>query len=635
MRIFNVKLKKGQKKQLKLICTSAVLLVLSAVLIALCEPKRYVSLLLIMPAYILAGQKTLVKATKNLFRGKLFDETFLMSIASLGALALGEYLEAVAVMLFAGIGELFESYAVSNARGAIKELAKLCPDTLNVLKDEKVVKISADQAEVGDIFVLNPGERIALDGVIISGSCSLDLSMLTGESMPSQVSVGENVPAGAINIDGTLKIKATRKASDSFAARILASVEDAASKKSKTESLITKFSLWYTPTVCALAAVTAFLLPLFFGGYGASFARFSYAALEFLVVSCPCALIISVPLTFFGSIGGAAKQGILFKSNAATQTLSKASVCILDKTGTLTNGAFSVTNVKIAKNVSKNDFWRYLYLLENGSTHPIAAAIVKKALELCPDCADGQHDCEISELRGLGRVLLSDGKPHLLAGNEKLLKTYAVKINDFDLDFAQSVVHLAKDNEYLGYVELRDEPKASASGALERLARARIRCIVLSGDSDQAVKRVADELGIKEYHSSLLPQDKLDIAEEFIAKKGKRSVIFVGDGINDAPTLSRVDVGIAMGAMGSDAAIEAADIVISDDDLSKVAKAIEISKKTLSVAKQNIAFAIGVKIAVMILCLFGIVNMWGAVFADVGVSVIAILNAMRMLKVKN
>jgi len=576
-----------------------------------------------------------LQAIRNLFRGKLFDETFLMSVASVGALALGEYFEAVAVMLFAGVGELFESCAVANARGAIKELAKLCPDTVELLKDGNICIIAAENAQIGDVFIVNPGDRIALDGVIISGKSSLDKSALTGESLPVDVREGDFVCAGTINLVGELRIRATKTTADSFAARILACVEDAASKKSRAETLITRFSLWYTPAVCALAAFIAFVVPLFFGGYAKSFSQFSYIALEFLVVSCPCALIISVPLTFFGSIGGAAKQGVLFKSNTSQESLAKLSVCVFDKTGTLTNGVFSVCDVQAAENVTQNELFKAAYTAEKGSTHPIAKAISEHAQSVVSDVSLQSENAKISEFSGLGRVF-EDENTVIFAGNNALLNKFEVEIpENSDRDDASSVVYIAKNAKYLGCITLRDQPKEQAKNAVQTLQKSSVRCVMLSGDSHAAAGSVASELGIDEFNAKLLPEDKLRILEGYISKKGKGCVAFVGDGINDAPSLARADVGIAMGAMGSDAAIEAADIVISDDDPQKIARAHLISKRTVRIARQNIVFAIGVKVLVMILCTIGVVNMWGAVFADVGVSVIAILNAMRTLKMKN
>lgn len=598
----------------------------AAIIIGVCHLKWWARLLIVAPAYVLAGGATLKEAAGNILHGKIFDEKFLMSIASIGALALGEYFEAVAVMLFAGLGELFESYAVSNARGAIKELAKLCPDTVNLWENGEIRQISAENAKVGDVFVVNPGERIPLDGVVVDGLSFLDLSMLTGESLPVDAAAGDSVSAGGINIQGTLKIEAKKTAGDSFAARILASVEDAASKKSKAESLITKFSLWYTPAVCALAAVIAFIVPLFFGGYSQSFGRFSYVALEFLVVSCPCALIISVPLTFFGAIGGAAKQGILFKSNCAPEAMAKLSVCVFDKTGTLTNGAFCVTEVKLAEGVSEGEFWSAAYEAENGSTHPIAKAIAERAKAFAQ-----KHSGESMELRGMGRVFCKDGEPVTLAGNGALMEKYGIELPKTEFLDVGSVVHVAKYDKYLGCVTLRDTPKTHARDAVCALEGAGVKSVMLSGDAYASVKQTAEELEVKEFRAQLLPDDKLRYLEEYLSENDKNTVAFVGDGINDAPALARADVGIAMGAMGTDAAIEAADVVIADDNPEKVAKALAISRRTVGIAKQNIAFAIGVKLLVMVLCTIGVFNMWGAVFADVGVSVIAILNAMRTL----
>ena len=623
---FRIKLKRSQKKQLIRLCIAGALLIAAAIIIGVFDPVWWAALLIVAPAYLLSGGATLKEAGENILRGKIFDEKFLMSIASLGALALGEYFEAVAVMLFAGLGELFESYAVSNARGAIKELAKLCPDTVNLISDSEICVIPAEEAKIGDIFAVNPGERVPLDGKIVEGLSSLDLSMLTGESLPVDASVGDNVSAGAINIQGTLKIRAQKTSGDSFAARILASVEDAASKKSRAESLITRFSLWYTPAVCALAAIIAFVVPLFFGGYGESFGHFSYVALEFLVVSCPCALIISVPLTFFGAIGGAAKDGILFKSNSAPESMAKLSVCVFDKTGTLTNGKFTVTKVCLSEGVTEDQLFSAALSAESGSTHPIAKAIVDHGKAYASN-----RQGESLELRGLGRVFSVDGKAIALAGNEKLMEKYGINVPKDQVLSAGSVVHVAKDGKYLGYVLLCDTPKARSGSAVASLEESGVRSVMLSGDAHPSVLQVANELGIKEFKAKLLPDDKLRYLEEYLSKKGKNTVAFVGDGINDAPALARADVGIAMGAMGSDAAIEAADIVIADDNPEKVAKALIISKRTLRIAKQNIVFAIGIKLLVMVLCTLGIVNMWGAVFADVGVSVIAILNAMRTL----
>ena len=497
-RKFRIKLKKSQKKQLILLVTAAVLLIAAAIIIGFFDPLWWISLLIVAPAYLLSGGKTLKEAAENILHGKIFDEKFLMSIASLGALALGEYFEAVAVMLFAGLGELFESYAVSNARGAIKELAKLCPDTVNLIKDGEISVISADEAKIGDIFAVNPGERVPLDGVVVDGLSSLDLSMLTGESLPVDTAVGDNVSAGAINIQGTLKIEAKKTAGDSFAARILASVEDAASKKSKAESLITRFSLWYTPAVCALAAIIAFIVPLFFGGYSQSFGRFSYVALEFLVVSCPCALIISVPLTFFGAIGGAAKQGILFKSNSAPEVTAKLSVCVFDKTGTLTNGTFSVSEVRFAEGVSESDFWSAAYEAENGSTHPIAKAIVDRAKAFATSTQG-----ESMELRGLGRVFCVNGEALTLAGNAKLMEKYGIDLPKNQATAPGSIVHVAKNGEYLGFVILRDAPKSRSASAVCALDAIGVKSVMLSGDAHESVELVAGELGIKEFKAQL------------------------------------------------------------------------------------------------------------------------------------
>ena len=589
----------------------------------------------VAPSYLLAGGKTLLCAIDNLFHGKLFDEKFLMSISSVGALALGEYFEAVAVMLFAGIGELFESFAVNHARGAVKELAKLCPDTVNLKRDGKICTVASEEAQVGDIFVVNPGERVPLDGEILEGSTCVDSSALTGESVPVEHFPGDEIPAGVINVDGTVTVRAKRVASESFAARILSSVEDAASKKSKAESVITKFSLWYTPAVCTIAAIIAFVFPFVFGGFAANFPKFAYIALEFLVVSCPCALIISVPLTFFGAIGGAASQGILFKSHSAPEALSKASVCVFDKTGTLTDGKFSVLGAYVDLDLCcEADFWQVAAAVEAGSTHPIALGILSHAKSILGEISS-EISCDAREMRGYGRILETQDDV-TLAGNLRLMEKYGVdcsQIHSFDRGTS---VYVAQNGKLLGIICLADLPKKTSKQAISALKSRRVKVSMLSGDSESAVKSVAKELGIDSYRYKLLPDEKLSAIEEMIKSEGGRGTLaFVGDGINDAPALARADVGIAMGALGSDAAIEAADVVISDDDPERIAAALDISKRTVLIARQNIAFAISVKLLVMLLCYLGVFNMWGAVFADVGVSVIAILNAMRTLLRKN
>ncbi len=627
-------LKKAQKRTVKRLILGALLTVASVAVSHLLSAGPILSLILILPAYLTVGCKTLTLAFKNITRGQAFDENFLMSIASLGALAIGEHFEAIAVLFFAQIGEIFESCAISGTRNSVKELAKLCPDTVNLLKNGNICTVLAEEVKIGDEFVVTAGERIALDSKVIKGTSTIDKSALTGESLPEFVKQGDTVPAGAINIDGELTLEALKVASDSFASRIIATVEDAAAKKSRAEALITKFAAWYTPIVCALAVAIAGILPIFFGGYQKSFVKFLYIALEFLVVSCPCALIISVPLTFFGAIGAAAKGGILFKSGGAVESLAHLELCVSDKTGTLTSGKLGITEILVSEDLkSEEDLKKIALAIERGSTHPIGRKITE-SFDGSVQANDLIFD-EIKEIGGQGRVAKCQSDTYF-AGNLTLASQFVENIPKKYQEISATNVLIGKNSSIIGAIVFEDMPKPQAKTTVSELKALGVRCMILSGDNKNAVKLCADRLGIDSYHGELLPSDKLALLEAQISGKTKgKCVAFIGDGINDSPALARADVGIAMGAVGSDAAIEAADVIISDDNIEKVLKACLIAKKANRISYQNIVFAIGVKVLIMILCALSVLNMWAAVFADVGVSVIAIINAMRALSNDN
>ncbi len=625
-----IKLKKAQKKTLLRLLLSAILLVSALIALHfLPEIPWWARLLAVLPAYLTAAYPVLLKAGSNIARGQIFDENFLMSIASIGALFLGEYVEAVAVMLLFGVGELFESVALGSARQSVKALAKLVPDTVRILRDDgRVEEIDASDAEIGDLIVVLPGERVALDGVILDGQAYTDCSALTGESEPVAFAEGDRISGGVIVLDRKLTVKATAIAENSGVARILEMVEGASTRKAKAESFITRFSLVYTPIVCLLAAILAFVCPLFFGGYRENFRVFAYRALEFLVVSCPCALVISVPLSFFGSIGAGARAGILFKSGEAIENLADLKTAVFDKTGTLTEGKFGIVSANPAENHTENELLRLAAAAEKGSTHPIAQAFANVS-------ADVPATLSESELRGLGRIVTTD-RGTILAGNEKLLQKYGISVpfaENPESD-AFSRVLIALNDSFVGEILLSDRPKAEAKAVISDLNAMGVRSILLSGDREAIVVRTQKELSLDEAHGALAPEDKLRLLEGYLAENDGK-LAFTGDGINDSPALARADVGIAMGMLGSDAAIEAADLVIVDDDLKKIPRAVKISRRGVRIAKENVAFALIVKITILILSAIGVpfANMWLAVFADVGVSVIAILNAMRTLKI--
>ena len=583
-----------------------------------------------LTAYVIVGGDVVKRAVGNIGKGQVFDENFLMTIATVGAFFVGEYPEAVAVMLFYQVGELFQSYAVNRSRKNITELMDIRPDFANVRRDGVEEQVDPDEVAVGETIVVKPGERIPLDGVITKGNSSLDTMALTGESVPREVLCGEEVISGCINLTGVLEVQVSKPFGESTVSKILDLVENASSKKAEAENFITKFARYYTPIVVLCAAVLAVIPPLFLGGWS----TWIYRGLTFLVVSCPCAVVISVPLSFFGGLGGASKAGVLIKGSNYLEALAEAEIVVMDKTGTLTKGIFKVTEVKPASEngvevISGEKLLELTAYAESYSNHPISLSIQKAyGKEL-----DKNRLESTEELAGHGVHAVIDGFD-IYAGNEKLMRQQ--KISFTNAAQIGTIVHVAKNDQYLGYILIADEIKEDAAECIRGLKAEGVnRVIMLTGDRKETADYVASQIGLTEVHSELLPGDKVDEVEKIIASKSSKGrLVFVGDGINDAPVLARADIGIAMGGLGSDAAIEAADVVIMTDEPSKIAAAMRISRKTLGIVKQNIVFALGVKILVLILAAFGIANMWLAVFADVGVAVIAILNAMRAMQVK-
>ena len=578
-----------------------------------------------MIAYIIVGYDVLYKAVKHLLQGKLLDENFLMSFATIGALFLGEYLESVMVMLLYQIGELFQSYAVGKSRSSISSLMDIRPDYANIEINGNLEKVDPNSIKVGDLIFVKPGEKIPLDGIVQEGDSYLDTSRLTGESVPYHVKVKDTVLSGSVNQNGLIKIKVTKTFHESTASKILDLVENASSSKTKTENFITKFSHYYTPIVVISALLLAILPPLLFPSL--TFQACLTRAFTFLVISCPCALVISVPLGFFGGIGGASRRGILLKGSNYLEVLSRVRTVVFDKTGTLTKGTFQVTKI-VTSNLSEEELLKYAAQAELYSNHPIAISIKKKYMHPI----DQNTVKQIEEVSGKGvhvRVLNED----IYAGNYQYMKDLNVTVPEV---FGGTVVYIVKEKEYLGYVVISDEIKENAQEALDDLKKQQIqKMVMLTGDSDAVAKNVSEKLGIDFYYASLLPQDKLVCMEKIMKEDNAGTCAFVGDGMNDAPVLVRSDVGIAMGGLGSDAAIEAADVVIMDDDLSKIEEAIQISKRTIRIVKQNIMFALSIKMFFLVLGTFGFANMLEAVFADVGVSVLAILNSMRTLKIND
>ena len=578
-------------------------------------------------AYIIVGFEIVRKAVRNITRGKVFDENFLMTVATIGAFGIGEFPEAASVMLFYQVGELFQSYAVDKSRKSIANLMDIRPDYANIEKDGKLEKVDPDEVKIGDIIVVKPGEKIPLDGTVVEGKTNLDTKALTGEPMPREANIGDDVISGCINLNGLIKVKVTKEFGESTVSKILDLVENASSKKSKSENFITKFAAYYTPIVVIIAVILAIVPPLIIPG--AEFSDWIYRALSFLVVSCPCALVISIPLSFFGGIGGASKMGILIKGSNYLEALANTEIVVFDKTGTLTEGDAKVQKIE-AEGISKEELLEITALAENFSNHPIALSIKSEYNKPI----DEKRIVKTQELTGRGINATIDEK-EVLVGNEKLMKEE--KIDYKECTDAGTALYVAIDKKYVGYILIADSIKKDSKKAIQNLKKNAIKqTVMLTGDRKQVGEVVAKELGIDKVYTELLPDGKVEKVEELLKEKSpKGKLAFVGDGINDAPVLAISDIGIAMGALGSDAAIEAADVVLMTDEPSKIVDAIHLSKKTMRIVKENIVFAILVKVIVLILSAFGLSTMWEAVFADVGVSIIAIINALRVLRVKH
>ena len=614
---------KMKKKKEVIIVISAILFVIAL----LVKMNLTLQLILMLIAYILVGKDTVLGAIKNVEKGDFLDEKFLMTIATLGAILIGEYPEAVAVMLFYEVGELFQGYAINKSRKSIADMMDIKPEYANVIRDNKSQKVEPDEVQIGETIEIKPGERVPLDAIIIKGESTLDTSALTGESVPVEVREGANILSGCININGLIVAKVTKEYFDSTVNKVLDLVENASAKKSKSERLITRFSKIYTPIVIGLAILLVFLPPIISGEY--NFRVWIFRALSFLVVSCPCAFVISVPLSFFSGIGAASRAGVLIKGGNYLEALSKVDTVVLDKTGTLTKGVFNVQKVIVLdKNIKEDDFISLVAMAESGSNHPISKSIQKYYNKEI----DANSINSIKEISGKGIEAVIDNRK-ILVGNEKLINIPKdVSINDIG-----TILYVEIDNKFAGYIVISDELKKDSKKTIKDLKDIGIKkTIMLTGDLEKVSKKVGKDLGLDEVYTNLLPQDKVSKFEEIIEnKKSKGNVVFVGDGINDAPVLARADVGIAMGAMGSDAAIEAADVVIMTDEPSKIVTAIKSSKKTMKIAMQNITLAFGIKAIVLILSALGIADMWMAVFADTGVTILAVLNSFRALKIEN
>lgn len=616
------------KKQKKVLAR----IFISAFLVLICQcigiESPYLRLALFMIPYLIIGYDILRKAFLGVIHGEVFDENFLMAVATLGAILLGEYTEGVAVMLFYQIGELFQSYAVGKSRGNIAKLMDIRPDYANVEVDGRIEQKDPDEVEIGTLIIVQPGEKIPIDGVIEEGEASLNTSALTGESLPRQAHRGDMVISGSVNMSGLLKIRTTREFGESTVSKILELVENSSMKKSKSENFITRFARYYTPAVCYGALALALLPPLLClaFGYEPNWSMWMTRALTTLVISCPCALVISIPLSFFGGIGGASAQGILVKGSNYLEALSETKYVVCDKTGTLTKGVFEVTHIEAAEGFTRETLLAYAALAESYSTHPISKSLRKAYGQE----VDKGRVKDVEEIGGHGVCAYVDRR-FVAAGNRRLMEKY--QIAPMELQDAGTQVHVAVDGVYAGCILISDVVKPGAGEALASLKKAGVKKIVmLTGDARAAAESVAAELGVDEVRSELMPADKVTEVERLLSEKGKREKLaFVGDGINDAPVLSRADLGIAMGALGSDAAIEAADIVLMDDDPSKIALAMRISRKTLKIVHQNIVFALAVKLACLLLGAVGLVGMWWAIFADVGVMILAVLNATRAL----
>jgi Cd2+/Zn2+-exporting ATPase len=638
---------KKQKKMLARIVAAAVSLIILALLpesflggekLSVRDLEYWIKFALYMAVYLIIGYDILIKAFKGIKNRQVFDECFLMAIATVGAVALalyeqsGDYTEAIAVMLFYQIGEWFQSYAVGKSRRNISELMDIRPDYANIETAGRLERVDPDEVEVGSIITVQPGEKIPIDGIVTNGTSSLDTAALTGESLPRDINAGDEVISGCINLTGVLKIRTTKEFGESTVSKILDLVENASSRKSRSEDFISKFARYYTPVVCFAALALAVLPPIInmlVFGTNAGFDEWIYRALTFLVISCPCALVISIPLSFFAGIGGASKEGILIKGSNYLETLSQAKIIVFDKTGTLTQGVFEVNGIHHSE-IDEEKLIEYAALAESSSSHPISKSLQKAYKKEI----DRSRVADIQEISGEGVTAKVDDY-EIAAGNSKLMEGLGVKY--INCHSVGTIVHIAINRKYSGHIVISDNLKETSKEAVSELRKAGIeKTVMLTGDSKEVADEVAGALGIDMVYSGLLPEDKVEKVEELIKDKPERSkLVFVGDGINDAPVLGRADIGIAMGAMGSDAAIEAADVVLMDDDPLKIPKAIKISRKCIRIVYQNIVFAIGIKIICLILGAFGIANMWLAIFADVGVMVIAVLNAVRALFVKN
>ena len=616
---------KKQKKTLRRILLAAALTLCAALLLSAVSLPWYGQLAVWLVPYLVIGYDVLYKALLGIKNGEVFDENFLMAVATVGAMACGEYGEGVAVMLFYQIGELFQSYAVGKSRRSISDLMDIRPDSANLEQpDGSVQTVDPDEVAVGAVIVVKPGEKIPLDGVVASGESSLNTAALTGESRPRTVRPGDAVISGCVNGDGLLRITTTKLYGESTVAKILDLVENSSLKKAKVENFITKFARWYTPAVCLAALVLALVPPLVLGG---GWGTWVLRALTFLVISCPCALVISIPLTFFGGIGGASRCGILVKGGNYLEALAHTGVAAFDKTGTLTRGVFEVTRVSPAPGVDRDDLLQTAALAESYSSHPIS----KSLREACPGL-DARRASDAQEIAGQGVRALVDGRT-VLAGNARLMEAEHIAYTPDE--GGGSVVYVARDGAFLGSILISDEEKPTARAAVQDLRAQGVRTVMLTGDSPAVAQQVAGRLGIDEVHAGLLPADKVRQVETLLAQKPADAMLaFAGDGINDAPVLMRADIGIAMGALGSDAAIEAADVVLMDDDPAKIGLAMRVARKCMRIVYQNIVFALGIKALFLILSAVGVANMWWAVFADVGVMVLAVLNATRMLNVR-
>jgi len=614
---------KMKKKKEVIIVISAILFVIAL----LVKVNLTLQLILMLIAYILVGKDTVLGAIKNVEKGDFLDEKFLMTIATLGAILIGEYPEAVAVMLFYEVGELFQGYAINKSRKSIADMMDIKPEYANVIRNNKSQKVDPDEVQIGETIEIKPGERVPLDATVVKGESTLDTSALTGESVPVEVREGANILSGCININGLIIAEVTKEYFDSTVNKVLDLVENASAKKSKSERLITRFSKIYTPIVIGLAVLLAILPPIISGEY--NFRVWIFRALSFLVVSCPCAFVISVPLSFFSGIGAASRAGVLIKGGNYLEALSKVDTVVFDKTGTLTKGVFNVQKVVVLdKNIDENKFISLVAAAESGSNHPISKSIQKYYnKEIQTNSINS-----IKEISGKGIEAIIDNRK-ILVGNEKLINIP----KDISIDDIGTILYVEIDNKFAGYIVISDELKKDSKKTIKDLKDIGIKkTIMLTGDLEKVSKKVGKDLGLDEVYTNLLPQDKVSKFEEIIEnKKSKGNVVFVGDGINDAPVLARADVGIAMGAMGSDAAIEAADVVIMTDEPSKIVTAIKSSKRTMKIAMQNITLAFGIKAIVLILSALGIADMWMAVFADTGVTILAVLNSFRALKIEN